>query len=145
MTQLALLDEFLQAEFARPAHWAEPRSKIRTSQRPVQVDYRAWLEHAADCERCTAARDDLVALRDGSLEWEPRVPCRKGLPLLPLVDVDAAAEPMDRQSHAEALRRFLAFARELHGWGAAGAMNAGQAWTREPEPNRHEPRAGRAG
>jgi hypothetical protein len=131
VTQLSLLDEQLQAEMARAAHWQEPRRKIRTSARPLKVDYRAWLEHAADCEPCAAAREDLAALRSGgSLEWEPRPPCTTGIRLLPLVDVDFAAMGLDRDEARAMLRRLVDHARKLDGWGAEAAMSAGQAWSR---------------
>lgn len=130
MTQLALLDEQLQAEMARAAHWQEPPSRIRTSQRGPKVDYRAWLEHAADCMGCAAAREDLVALRSGSLEWEPRPPCSTGIRLLPLTDVDFAAMGLDRDEARAMLRRLIDHARKLDGWGAEAGMSAGQVWSR---------------
>ncbi len=126
MTQLALLDEQLQAELARPPHWAEPPSKVRTSAWPLKVDYRAWLEHAAGCVECGLAREDLVALRSGLSE--PAVPCSPGIRLLPLTDLDAACAGIGRGEHTEAVRRVIEHARLLDGWGPEARMSAGQAW-----------------
>lgn len=128
MSQLSLLDERLQNEFARAAHWVEPPSKVRTSQRPIKVDYRAWLEHAAGCDNCGLARDDLVELRAGQLEAEPAVPCSVGMRLLPTGDVNVAAASIDRGEHSAAVRRLLDHARRLDGWGPEARMNPGQAW-----------------
>jgi len=130
VTQLPLLDARLQAEMARAAHWAEPPSKIRTSARPVAVDYRAWLAHVAGCEPCGLARDDLAELRSGWLEAEPAVPCSRGIRLLPLADLDAACAGVDRDEHVEAVRRIIDQARELDGWGPEARMSPGQAWGR---------------
>jgi hypothetical protein len=122
VSQLDLLDGIL----ARPAHWAEPPSKIRTTWRPpVKVDYRAWLEHAAQCEPCAAASDDLAAL--AQLEWEPRPPCPVGMPLLPLADIEAACGGIDRGAAAAMVRRIIDHARQLDGWGAEALMGTGQA------------------
>jgi len=150
VTQLPLLDErqqldeHLQNEFARAAHWVEPPSRIRTSQRPVRADYGAWLEHVAGCEECGLARDDLVELRAGRLEAEPAVPCSTGIRLLPLTDLNAACAGIGRGEHDAAVRRLLDHARKLDGWGPEARMNPGQAWESEG-PNRHGPRARRAG
>ena len=126
--QLALLDETLQAEMARAPHWAEPPSKIRASFRQPKVDYRAWLEHAADCVRCGAARDDLAALRSGVLETVPAVPCSAGIRLLPLADIDLASPSLDRGEAHRMLRHLIDHARKLDGWGPEARMNPGQAW-----------------
>lgn len=116
MSQPALLDEHLQAELARAAHWVGPPSKVRGTRRPLVVDYRAWLDHAARCDECGVAREDLVALRSGDLEAEPAVPCSAGMHLLPLVDVDLAAGAIDREEAAAMLRRLVDHARVLDGW-----------------------------
>jgi hypothetical protein len=131
VTQLSLGDLELQAEMARAPHWVEPRSKVRTSQAPARSDYRAWLLHADGCVPCDDARDDLVAMRDGSLEWEAAVPCKIGLRLLPLEDVDFACPGIGREEQTEAIRRLIDHARKLDGWGPEARMSAGQAWGRE--------------
>lgn len=127
MTQLSLLDEHLQAELARAAHWVEPRGKVRGTRRPVAVDYRAWLEHAAGCEQCSLAAEDL---RSRDLEAEPAVPCPVGIRLLPIADIDAVTPGMDRGERDAAVRRIVDHARELDGWGPEARMNPGQAWGR---------------
>lgn len=129
-TQLSLLDEQLQAELARAAHWVEPRSKVRKSAWPLKVDYRAWLEHAPTCDECAAALEDLVALRAGRLEADAAVPCPVGIRLLPLPDLDAACAGMGRAEHGSAVRRIIDHARKLDGWGPEARMNMGQAWAR---------------
>lgn len=130
MSQLALLDEYLQNEFARPAHWVEPPSKVRGTRRAPVVDYSAWLEHAAGCEECGLASENLIALRSGQLEAEPAVPCSTGIRLLPLVDVKLAAGAIDRGEAHEMLRRIIDRSREVDGWGPEARMSAGQAWGR---------------
>ncbi len=121
MSQLELLDGIL----ARPAHWVDAPSKIRTTWRPpVKADYGAWLAHAAECEPCGEASDDLARL--ARIEWEPRPPCPVGMPLLPLADVEAACGGIDRGEAAAMVRRIVQRARELEGWGPEANMGAGQ-------------------
>lgn len=130
MTQLTLLDDRLQAELAQAPHWREPRTKIRTTQRRPRIDYAAWLAHAAECEDCATARDDLVNLRGGGIEWEPAAPCSVGMRLVPLADVDQAADAISRENAGLLLRRLIDHARRLDGWGPEANMSAGQAWGR---------------
>lgn len=130
MNELAQLDLALQDEFARPAHWAEPASKLRRPRPAPKLDYRAWLDHAAGCTPCGLARDDLLALRTGDLEVEPAVPCARGMALVPLEDVDRAAGGLDRGELAMALRRIAEWSRQREDWGPEARMSAGQAWGR---------------
>lgn len=130
MTQLYLTDEFLSDEFARAPHWVEPPSKLGRQREAPALDYRAWLDHAAECEPCGLARDDLLALRQGALDAEPAVPCPVGIRLVPLEDLDRVVGGMDRGESAAAIRRIVDHARELDGWGPEARMSAGQAWGR---------------
>jgi hypothetical protein len=128
----AELSERMQAEIARPAHWAEPPRKLRTSQRPGP-DYPmpAWLDHAAICPTCSRAHDDYDELRRGTLEAEPVVACGAGLPLMPW-SMLLALEPggWQRGEAGVVVRRVVAWAKREQGRGAE--MHIGVAWSGGP-------------
>ncbi len=57
-------------------------------------DRAAWLEHAAGCDTCYRVRVDILALRRGEIERSVvTLACPVGIRIMPLADVDVAAEP----------------------------------------------------
>lgn len=130
--RLRRMNERLQNELARAAHWKEPGRKHKHLPPPAPLDYYAWLEHVDGCPTCGRAREDLAAQRRGDLDEDAEivVACPQGLRMMPLQELVRAegGGGWDRREAALMLDRLLAHARRLEGRAPGPDPHIGVAW-----------------
>jgi hypothetical protein len=120
----------LEGELARAAHWQEPPRKHRILPPPKPLDYRAWLDHTAECLTCSRAHEDIAELRRGTLESEPVVACPAGLRLIPLEMPTLLVPGIDRGEAHVMLLRLIDHARREQERSPDGHI--GVAWSGAP-------------